>query len=126
MPGAHKGVKALIQCFNAGDIPPVRAPGCYCMLHASTDIGWTQLLASSTSEDVLIWSSCLKSFFSELPSPLLTNALYPEYIAAMQQGRDRASQTAALCAVLRKLPPPFRTTAAYLIRHLRNVGAVLG
>eukprot|EP00045_Choanoeca_perplexa_P009210 m.87977 g.87977 ORF g.87977 m.87977 type:complete len:510 (-) comp14798_c0_seq2:51-1580(-) len=101
VPGMLSEVKALTRCFNEGRHPKL----------------------PETGVDVLVWASCLKSFFSELPAPLLTNALYPEYVAAMRGSQDRSSQTTAMCGVLRKLPPPFRTTAAHLIRHLREVAS---
>lgn len=71
-----------------------------------------------------MWASTLKAYFSNLPQPLLTEALYPEYIEAARAHPDpeqRADFVAALVRILRKLPPPYRITAAALIRHIQRV-----
>ncbi|KAG0206326.1 hypothetical protein BGX28_002227 [Mortierella sp. GBA30] len=72
--------------------------------------------------DVNSVASVLKSWFRELPEPLLTRRLYPEFIKAASI-EDPALQLMNLHQVTNQLPDPNYATLKFLMCHLNRVQA---
>ncbi|XP_038067573.1 rho GTPase-activating protein 44-like isoform X2 [Patiria miniata] len=62
----------------------------------------------------------LKQYLRELPEPLLTFALYPEFIQTMSI-KDKDQKLQALWTVAKKIPKPNYNNFRYLIKFLSNV-----
>ncbi|KAG0004558.1 hypothetical protein BGZ80_005599, partial [Entomortierella chlamydospora] len=72
--------------------------------------------------DINSVASVLKSWFRELPDPLLTKKLYPEFIKAASI-EDPALQLMSLHQVTNQLPDPNYATLKFLMCHLNRVQA---
>ena len=81
--------------------------------------GRPNLLSEEDWDDVHVISGLLKLFFRELPDPVLTFALYDEWIDAIN--RPPAEQASHLLAVLKKLPKINYETLKVMIAHLKRV-----
>ncbi|KAF9181605.1 hypothetical protein BGZ51_005297 [Haplosporangium sp. Z 767] len=72
--------------------------------------------------DINSVASVLKSWFRELPEPLLTRRLYPEFIKAVRI-EDPQLQLMNLHQVTNQLPDPNYATLKFLMCHLNRVQA---
>lgn len=72
--------------------------------------------------DISSITSVLKTYFRQLPDPLMTHALHESFVAAANI-RDHANKHAALCALLKELPNPHFNTLKVLMLHLNRVTA---
>ncbi len=77
--------------------------------------------------DVRMWesktiASAVKQYFRDLSKPLLTHALYPEFLEAAKRESD-AERLAQITAAVNRLPPASKEMAAVLVRHLARVAA---
>ncbi|KAH7339438.1 hypothetical protein B0J17DRAFT_570370 [Rhizoctonia solani] len=112
--------KAIIQLFEKGD---------YAFDLEDTD----------AFNDISSITSVLKSYFRQLPVPLLTFALHEQFVEAAGI-RDTMAKHEALVSLVRQLPPEHYHTLRYLMLHLsrvkdcsdenlmsaRNIGVVFG
>ncbi|KAL5631608.1 hypothetical protein ACGC1H_007209 [Rhizoctonia solani] len=112
--------KAIIQLFEKGD---------YTFDLEDTD----------AFNDISSITSVLKSYFRQLPVPLLTFALHEPFVEAAAI-RDAAAKHEALVSLVRQLPPEHYYTLRSLMLHLsrvkdcsdenlmnaRNIGVVFG
>jgi hypothetical protein len=69
--------------------------------------------------DINSVASVLKTWFRELPDPLLTRQLYPEFIRAANI-EDPALQLMNLHQVTNQLPDPNYATLKFLMCHLNK------
>ncbi|CUS14481.1 unnamed protein product [Tuber aestivum] len=72
--------------------------------------------------DVNSVASILKQFFRDLPEPLLTNALYQDFIKASRID-DETLRRDSLHELINKLPDPNYATLRILILHLHRIQA---
>jgi len=70
--------------------------------------------------DVNTIAGALKLYFRELPEPLLTSKLYPEFVSAGARHRGEELKQ-AIIALVAQLPEVSRKTLAFLMRHLKRV-----
>eukprot|EP00794_Sanderia_malayensis_P011263 gene11263-12443_t len=75
--------------------------------------------------DIHCISSLLKTYFRELPNPLLTYELYDKFLAALRK-TDDTERTVAFHHAIQRLPPPHYRTLEYLLRHLEKVASFSG
>ncbi|KAF8756889.1 RhoGAP protein [Rhizoctonia solani] len=118
--GGTSQSKAIVQLFEKGD---------YAFDLEDTD----------AFNDISSITSVLKSYFRQLPVPLLTFALHEQFVEAAGI-RDTAAKHEALVSLVRQLPPEHYHTLRYLMLHLsrvkdcsdenlmsaRNIGVVFG
>ncbi|KAL1916248.1 uncharacterized protein VTP21DRAFT_5865 [Calcarisporiella thermophila] len=78
------------------------------------------LTSQDYADDVNNIASLLKLFFRELPDPLLTHKLYPEFIQSSKI-EDGHLRLIALHETVNRLPDPNYATLSYLMRHLDRV-----
>jgi len=69
--------------------------------------------------DIHCISSLLKTYFRELPNPLLTYELYDKFMAAIRKNDD-TERTVAFHHAIQRLPPPHYRTLEFLLRHLEK------
>ncbi|XP_065055812.1 GTPase-activating protein CdGAPr-like isoform X2 [Rhopilema esculentum] len=69
--------------------------------------------------DIHCISSLLKTYFRELPNPLLTYELYDKFMAAIRKDDDM-DRTVAFHHAIQRLPPPHYRSLEYLLRHLEK------
>lgn len=62
----------------------------------------------------------IKDFLRNLSEPLVTYALWPEFIRASEEN-DPSDRTVALYQAISQLPQPNRDTLAFLMIHLQKV-----
>ncbi|CAH0715793.1 unnamed protein product, partial [Brenthis ino] len=74
---------------------------------------------SLAGEDVHLICGCIKDFLRGLREPLVSAALWADFLAAPR--RDRADAAAAAVHAVSQLPPPNRDTLAFLVLHLQKV-----
>lgn len=72
--------------------------------------------------DISSITSVLKTYFRQLPNPLLTHALHESFVAAANI-RDQSNKHQALCALLAELPSHHYNTLKVLMLHLNRVTA---
>ena len=72
--------------------------------------------------DISCVTSVLKTYFRQLPNPLLTHALHESFVAAASI-RDAKNKHSALCALLKELPKDHYNTLRELMLHLNRVTA---
>ncbi|KAG0637385.1 Rho GTPase activation protein [Tuber brumale] len=72
--------------------------------------------------DVNSVASILKQFFRDLPEPLLTNALYPDFINASHIDEETVRRD-SLHELINRLPDPNYATLRMLILHLHRIQA---
>ncbi|KAF4517573.1 hypothetical protein B566_EDAN008562 [Ephemera danica] len=75
----------------------------------------------SILQDIHSVASLLKMYFRELPNPLCTYQLYPNFVAAVQAKENE--RLLRMREAVQKLPPPHYRTLEYLIRHLSRVAS---
>ncbi|RDD38231.1 Active breakpoint cluster region-related protein [Trichoplax sp. H2] len=70
-----------------------------------------------------IFSVCgiLKQYFHELPHPLITESIYPQFIQAHGL-RDIQQKRRRMYSLLESLPEPNKTTFYYMLDHIIKVG----
>lgn len=73
--------------------------------------------------DVNAVAGALKLYFRELPEPLMTNSLYPAFLAAANKFRDPEALREALIPLVEALPPLNRKVLSILMSHLRKVAS---
>lgn len=73
--------------------------------------------------DVNAVAGALKLYFRELPEPLMTNSLYPAFLAAANKNRDPEALREALIPLVEALPPLNRKVLTILMSHLRKVAS---
>jgi len=84
--------------------------------------------------DISSVTSVLKTYFRQLPNPLLTHALHESFVAAASEStrcrtysdltvgiRDPNNKHSALCALLKELPKDNYNTLRALMLHLNRV-----
>ncbi|KAG0380204.1 hypothetical protein BGX24_009632 [Mortierella sp. AD032] len=86
------------------------------------DCAAVDLSSEENCGDVNSVASVLKTWFRELPDPLLTRQLYPEFIKAANI-EDPALQLMNLHQVTNQLPDPNYATLKFLMCHLNKVQA---
>ncbi|KAF9116368.1 hypothetical protein BGX27_003051 [Mortierella sp. AM989] len=84
------------------------------------DCSAVDLSSEENCGDINSVASVLKSWFRELPEPLLTRKLYPEFIKAVSI-EDPALQLMNLHQVTNQLPDPNYATLKFLMCHLNRV-----
>ncbi|XP_072948982.1 rac GTPase-activating protein 1-like isoform X2 [Epargyreus clarus] len=72
------------------------------------------------NEDVHVICGCIKDFLRSLREPLVSSALWADFMAAATE-REPADGTAAAVQALSQLPQPNRDTLAFLVLHLQKV-----
>ncbi|ORY33516.1 hypothetical protein BCR39DRAFT_463757 [Naematelia encephala] len=72
--------------------------------------------------DISSVTSVLKTYFRQLPNPLLTHKLHESFVAAASI-RDTNNRHSALCALLKELPKDYYNTLRTLMLHLNRVTA---
>jgi hypothetical protein len=119
--GGSSQSKQITQLFERGD-------------YESFDLADVE-----TFNDISSVTSVLKTYFRQLPDPLLTHALHESFVAAASepfacrgwaqldnasQGiRDANNKHSALCALLKELPKEHYDTLRALMLHLNRVTA---
>ena len=88
------------------------------------DTDWTtvDLLNEEAASDINIVAGCLKTWFRELPEPLLTYTLYPAFIEAAKVENDYLRQI-RLHEQVNELPDANYATLRFLMGHLDRVRA---
>ncbi|KAK3578728.1 hypothetical protein CHS0354_010110 [Potamilus streckersoni] len=86
-------------------------------LKASIDAGIEILEIEDLDQHTV--AGALKQYLRELPEPLLTFDLYPEFLAVCQKPQDQRLQ--ALWSVIDKLPKPNYNNFRYLIKFLSKL-----
>ncbi|KAF9129110.1 hypothetical protein BGW39_004452 [Mortierella sp. 14UC] len=86
------------------------------------DCAAVDLSSEENCGDINSVASVLKTWFRELPDPLLTRQLYPEFINAANM-EDPALQLMNLHQVTNQLPDPNYATLKFLMCHLNKVQA---
>ncbi|KAF9942313.1 hypothetical protein BGZ65_005097, partial [Modicella reniformis] len=86
------------------------------------DCAAVDLSTEENCGDINSVASVLKSWFRELPEPLLTRKLYPEFIKAITM-EDPELQLMNLHQVTNQLPDPNYATLKFLMCHLNRVQA---
>ncbi|KAG0295389.1 hypothetical protein BGZ96_011860 [Linnemannia gamsii] len=86
------------------------------------DCSAVDLNSEENCGDINSVASVLKTWFRELPDPLLTRQLYPEFIKAANI-EDPALQLMNLHQVTNQLPDPNYATLKFLMCHLNKVQA---
>lgn len=85
----------------------------------SLDCAAVDLNSEENCGDINSVASVLKTWFRELPDPLLTRQLYPEFIRAANI-EDPALQLMNLHQVTNQLPDPNYATLKFLMCHLNK------
>ncbi|GJQ77209.1 hypothetical protein Trydic_g14879 [Trypoxylus dichotomus] len=70
--------------------------------------------------DVHVICGAVKDFLRSLSEPLVTYALWPEFVRAVQ-AKEEQDIAPALYQIISELPQPNRDTLAYMILHLKRV-----
>ncbi|KAG9322193.1 hypothetical protein KVV02_007575 [Mortierella alpina] len=109
--GITSATNRLRSAFDRA--PCTAAPG---------DCSAVDLDSETSVGDVNSVASVLKSWFRELPEPLLTRRLYPDFIKAANI-EDPALQLMNLHQVTNQLPDPNYATLKFLMCHLNRVQA---
>jgi len=84
-----------------------------------SDCASVDLSTEENCGDINSVASVLKSWFRDLPEPLLTRKLYPEFIKAVGI-EDPAVQLMTLHEVTNQLPDPNYATLKFLMCHLHR------
>lgn len=77
------------------------------------------LLDSSFTSDISSVTSVLKSYFRELPNPLMTSALHEAFVDALTM-KDVNAKIDAVVVLLRQLPREHFETLKFLMLHLHQ------
>lgn len=87
--------------------------------HVFLDCAAVDLTTEESCGDINSVASVLKAWFRELPEPLLTRKLYPEFvrIASIQ---DEAEKLTSLHLCTNSLPDPNYATLKFLMCHLNR------
>ncbi|KAI9230704.1 MAG: hypothetical protein DHS80DRAFT_11991 [Piptocephalis tieghemiana] len=120
----------LVKCAHAVEEHGIDSQGIYRMSGQTSKIKALKALFNRDSDlvdltqgdwllDINIVSGVLKLYFRELPEPLLTDHLYPQFIHAAVLPLDESREK--LMALVKHLPRPNYTTAEYLFRHLQRI-----
>lgn len=75
------------------------------------------LLDPNITSDISSVTSVLKSYFRELPNPLMTAALHEPFMEALML-KDLNAKLDAVAALLRQLPREHYETLKFLMQHL--------
>ncbi|VDM22064.1 unnamed protein product [Wuchereria bancrofti] len=97
--GIQSNIQKLRNDFDSGHLPDLRD--------------------EAILKDIHSVSSLLKQYFRQLPNPLFTFELYPEFIGAYETTDDE--QANRFKDVIGRLPREHYRTAKYLIRHLTKL-----
>uniref|UniRef100_A0A915PE81 Uncharacterized protein n=1 Tax=Setaria digitata TaxID=48799 RepID=A0A915PE81_9BILA len=97
--GIQSNIQKLRNGFDSGHLPDLRD--------------------EAILKDIHSVSSLLKQYFRQLPNPLFTFELYPEFIGAYETTDDE--QANRFKDVIGRLPREHYRTAKYLIRHLTKL-----
>ncbi|XP_063536188.1 rac GTPase-activating protein 1-like [Cydia strobilella] len=73
-----------------------------------------------SNEDIHVLCGCIKDFLRSLREPLVSNALWADFMEAARLGEPTDAAAAVVQAVT-QLPPPNRDTLAFLVLHLHKV-----
>ncbi|KAF9429459.1 hypothetical protein BGZ76_001270 [Entomortierella beljakovae] len=84
------------------------------------DCSAVDLTSEENCGDINSVASVLKTWFRELPEPLLTRKLYPEFIKAASID-DPAEQLMSIHQVTNQLPDPNYATLKFMMCHLHKV-----
>lgn len=74
----------------------------------------------SNINDIHTVCGCLKDFLRSLKEPLVTYALWPEFVRAAEHNSQQMSRD-ILCEAINSLPTANRDTLAFLVQHLQKV-----
>ncbi|XP_074652324.1 N-chimaerin-like isoform X2 [Tubulanus polymorphus] len=81
-------------------------------------------ISESKYEDINTITSLLKSFFRELPIPLITFDAYPYFMEAVQKDyMDQDERLQKIYHAMSLLPPAHLNTLRYFLSHLQRVAA---
>ncbi|XP_049872996.1 rac GTPase-activating protein 1-like [Pectinophora gossypiella] len=72
------------------------------------------------NEDIHVLCGCIKDFLRSLREPLVSTALWQDFMDAAKLS-EPSDATAAIVHAVSQLPPPNRDTLAFLILHLQKV-----
>ncbi|CAH0691680.1 unnamed protein product [Spodoptera exigua] len=75
---------------------------------------------SLSGEDVHVLCGCIKDFLRSLREPLVTSALWADFMEAAKLA-EPSDATAAIVQAVSQLPQPNRDTLAFLVLHLQKV-----
>ncbi|KAI9151186.1 hypothetical protein H9P43_009801 [Blastocladiella emersonii ATCC 22665] len=135
--GAHRIPPLVVACIAVVDVRGPQSEGIYRLSGNAAAIqrlraawlaagaAWLAAGAADapdpdvTAYDVNVVSGTLKLFFRELQEPVLLFDLYAEWIAAGKL--IGPARTAAVQAILPRLPPAHRTVLAVLAHHLARL-----
>ncbi|XP_063384201.1 rac GTPase-activating protein 1-like [Cydia fagiglandana] len=73
-----------------------------------------------SNEDIHVLCGCIKDFLRSLREPLVSNALWADFMEAARLG-EPTDAAAAVVQAVSQLPPPNRDTLAFLVLHLHKV-----
>ncbi|XP_076465331.1 rac GTPase-activating protein 1-like [Babylonia areolata] len=74
----------------------------------------------SNFTDIHTVCGCLKDFLRNLKEPLVTYALWPQFVRAAENNQPQMSRD-ILCETINNLPTANRDTLAFLVQHLQKV-----
>jgi hypothetical protein len=77
------------------------------------------LMDSNVISDISSVTSVLKSYFRELPNPLMTSALHESYIDALAL-KDINAKVEAISNLVRQMPREHYETVKFLMLHLNQ------
>lgn len=72
-----------------------------------------------STEDIHIVCGCIKDFIRSLREPLVSSALWTDFMDAAKLS-EPADATAAIVQAVSQLPQPNRDTLAFLVLHLQK------
>ncbi|CAZ80888.1 unnamed protein product [Tuber melanosporum] len=113
----------VLQCVQAVDLYGLDVEGIYRVSGERKHIERIkQIFDNDFFYDVNGVASILKQFFRDLPEPLLTNALYQDFIKASHID-DETIRRDSLHELINRLPDPNYATLRILILHLHRIQA---
>ncbi|XP_076025177.1 active breakpoint cluster region-related protein isoform X5 [Genypterus blacodes] len=117
------------QCIEEVEKRGIDEVGIYRISGVATDIQALKTAFDTNTKDILMMLSdmdinaiagTLKLYFRELPEPLLTDHLYPSFMAGIALS-DPAAKENCMMHHLRHLPEPNLITFLTLLEHLKRV-----
>ncbi|KAF9800319.1 hypothetical protein SFRURICE_002888, partial [Spodoptera frugiperda] len=102
----------LVHCINEVEKRGLTEKGIYRISATDKDV--------KRLKDVHVLCGCIKDFLRSLREPLVTSALWADFMAAATLA-EPSDATAAIVQAVSQLPQPNRDTLAFLVLHLQKV-----
>ncbi|XP_056648608.1 rac GTPase-activating protein 1-like [Diorhabda sublineata] len=117
----------IVHCVNEIEYRGLKELGIYRIPGSEKDVKGlkekflTSRIAPNLKEvDIHVICGCIKDFLRSLAEPLITYALWQDFVTAVR-AKDPNDVAPALYETISKLPQPNRDTLAFVILHLQKV-----